>query len=61
MWRLPKCKDSLQRAFDYGLTGIINSLGRKLNPGDVLMTAKQFTVPEIAASVALLGYGWCPN
>ncbi len=59
--RLPKCKDPLQQAFDYDLTSIINSFDRKLNPGDVLVTAKQLTVPEIAAAVALLGYSWCPN
>ncbi len=59
--RLPKCKDPLQQAFDYDLTSIINSFDRKLNPGDVLVTAKQLTVPEIAAAVALLGYSWCLN
>jgi hypothetical protein len=59
--RLPKCTDPLQQAFDYDLTSIINSFDRKLNPGDVLVTAKQLTVPEIAAAVALLGYSWCPN
>jgi len=59
--RLPQSKDPLQQAFDYDLTSIINSFDRKLNPGDVLVTAKQLTVPEIAAAVALLGYSWCPN
>ena len=37
------------------MTSTIYSLRRKLNPGDGLMTAKQFfTVPEIEAAVALL-------
>jgi len=53
--RLPQMQGFTSIRVRLRLTSHIYSLSRKLNPDDVLMTAKQFfTVPEIEVTIALL-------